>query len=110
MNAEIDWGYAPDYVDAMHRIINCKIADDFIVATGKKHQVLDFVTTAFEYLNLDWKLYVQEDKSIITKKNYCRVGTSQKLMSQTGWKPSVDFKEMIKLLLADEESRLESSK
>lgn len=101
LNAEIDWGYAPDYVDAMHRILNCEMADDFIVATGKKHKVIDFVKTTFEYLNLDWRRYVQEDRSIITKKNFCRVGNPKKLMDKTGWKPSVDFSKMIKLLLED---------
>lgn len=102
LSAEVDWGYAPDYVDAMHRIINCKTADDFIVATGKKHKVIDFIKTTFKYLNLDWKRYVREDRSIISKKNYCRVGNPKKLMGKTGWKPSVDFKEMIKFLLEDE--------
>lgn len=102
LNAEIDWGYAPDYIDAMYRIINCEVPQDFIVATGEKHKVLDFVKTTFEYLGLDWERYVEENRSIITKKNYCRIGNPQKLMDTTGWKPSVDFREMIKLLLADE--------
>ena len=102
LNAKVDWGYAPDYVDAMHRIINCEMADDFIIATGKKHKVIDFVKTTFEYLNLDWKRYVEEDRSIIAKKNCCRIGNPRKLMGKTGWKPSVSFREMIKLLLADE--------
>jgi len=102
LNAEIDWGWAPDYVDAMHRINNAQKADDFIVATGKKHKVKDFVKTAFDYLGLDWKRYVRQDSSIITKKNYCRIGNPQKLMDKTGWKPSVDFREMIRLLLIEE--------
>lgn len=102
LNAEIDWGYVPDYIDAMYRIINCEVPQDFIVATGEKHKVLDFVKTTFEYLDLDWRRYVEEDRSIITKKNYCRIGNPKKLMDKTGWKPSVDFREMIKLLLTDE--------
>ncbi|MBU4289016.1 MAG: GDP-mannose 4,6-dehydratase [Proteobacteria bacterium] len=101
LNAEIDWGYAPDYIDAMYRIINCEEPQDFIVATGEKHKVLDFVKTTFEYLDLDWRRYVEEDRSIITKKNYCRIGNPKKLMDKTGWKPSVDFREMIKLLLTE---------
>jgi GDPmannose 4,6-dehydratase len=102
LSAEIDWGYAPDYVDAMYKIINCKAADDFIVATGKKHKVVDFVKIAFQYLGLDWRQYVKEDRSIITKKNHCRVGNPKKLMEETGWRPSVKFSEMIKLLMDDE--------
>lgn len=102
LNAEIDWGYAPDYVDAMYRIVNSVVPDDFIIAAGKKHKVIDFVKITFEYLNLDWKLYVEENSSVIKKKNFCRVGNPEKLMNITGWKPSVDFNEMIRLLLVDE--------
>jgi len=96
---EIDWGFAPDYVDAMHRIINCAAPDDFIVATGKKNRVLDFVKITFEHLGLDWKPYVVEQKGIITKKNFCRLGNPKKLMDATGWKPSVNFREMIQILV-----------
>lgn len=102
LNAEIDWGYAPDYIDAMYRIINSEVPQDFIVATGEKHKVIDFVKIAFEYLDLDWKRYVEEDNSMLTKTNYCRIGNPNKIMGTTGWKRSVDFKEMIRLLLADE--------
>jgi len=101
LNHEIDWGYAPDYIDAMHRIINSEISDDFIIATGKKNRVLDFVKITFEYLGLDWRLYVEENNTIITKHNFCRVGNPNKLMKITGWKPSVNFNEMIRILIDD---------
>lgn len=102
LDAEIDWGYAPDFIDGMHRIINHGTADDFIVATGKRHTVRDFVKIAFEYLDLDWSRYVEEDRSIITKQSYRRIGNPRKLMKATGWKPTVDFKGMIRLLLTEE--------
>lgn len=102
LNAEIDWGYAPDYVDAIYRILQAKVPDDFIIATGNKHTVLEFVKTAFKYLDLDWKAYVIENASVITKKNFCRIGNSSKLRRVTGWKTSVDFNEMIRLLLVNE--------
>jgi GDPmannose 4,6-dehydratase len=102
LSAKIDFGYAPDYVDAMHKILNTAVCDDFIVATGKKHSVLDFVKTAFGYLGLDWKLYVKEDKNIVTRKSPSRAGNARKLRSVTSWKPSVDFREMIRLLLSKE--------
>ena len=100
--AKIDWGYAPDYIDAMYRILNIKAPEDFIIATGKGHTVSDFVKTVFGYLGINWKLYVREDTSIIKKKNFYRIGSPKKIMSATGWRSSVDFKEMIKLLLAEE--------
>jgi len=100
LDAVIDWGYAPDYVLAMHLIVNSKLPDDFIIATGKRHTVLDFVRTAFDHLGLDWKLYVKENCRMVRKQNFCRVGNPAKLKRITGWKPSVDFKEMVELLLA----------
>lgn len=99
---EIDWGFAPDYVDAMHKIVNCDAPDDFIVATGKKNKVLDFVEIVFGHLGLEWKTFVDERKGIITKKNCCRWGNPKKLMDATGWKPSVDFKEMVQLLVDED--------
>lgn len=102
LNAEIDWGYAPDYVDAFHRILNTGRPDDFIVATGVKHRVRDFVAIAFGALGLDWTNSVEEQPSLITKQNFTLVGDPAKLMAATGWKPSVDFAGMIKLLLQAE--------
>ena len=98
LDAAIDWGYAPDYVEAMHRILNAHRADEFIIATGIKHTVRDFIQTAFDLLDLDWKKYVKEDPGIMTRKRKTLIGNPQKLMDTTGWRPTVDFKGMIKLL------------
>src|SRR3990172_959286 len=73
INAEVDWGYAPNYVEAMHNILNIGSPDDFVIATGQKHSVREFVRTAFDYLDLDWQRYVEEDPSIITKKKVALV-------------------------------------
>lgn len=102
LRAVIDWGYAPDYVLAMYLIINNKLPDDFIIATGKRHTVLDFVKTVFDNLGLDWKAHVKENQGMALRHNVCRIGNPSKLKRMTGWKPSVDFKKMIELLLARE--------
>ena len=62
LKGEVDWGYAPDYIEAMHRIVNLPEADDFVIATGKKHTVEDFVRIAFDTLGLDWQNFVEERK------------------------------------------------
>ena len=103
LGAVIDWGYAPDYVRAMNLIINNKVPDDFIIATGKGHTVLDFVKIVFGYLGLNWKSYIKEDHCIVRKQNFYRVGNPAYLKMKTGWMPSVDFKEMVKLLLVQDE-------
>jgi len=102
LSAEADWGYAPDYVKAMHKILNLDHPDDFIIATGHWHSVSEFAEAAFKYLGLNWNNYVEENKSILTKKRVCRVGNPGKLLKNTGWKPSMDFITMIKVLLEEE--------
>jgi GDPmannose 4,6-dehydratase len=104
LNAEIDWGWAPDFVEAMNKILSLHAPEDFVVATGKKHTVLDFVETTFKNLGLDWKLYVEENPLLIKRKTATLVGNPKKLMTMTGWKPSVDFDQMIKILLEGEAS------
>jgi GDPmannose 4,6-dehydratase len=95
----IDWGYAPDYVDAMMRIVAHPEPADFVVATGIGHTVRDFVAIAFGLLGLDWSQYVEENPALVRKPDRTLIGNPGKLRSTTGWKPSVDFDEMVKLLL-----------
>lgn len=101
LKARVDWGYAPDYVDAMHRILQLKKADDFVIATGKTHSVSDFAETAFSYLGLNWKKYVKEKKQSITRKRKALSGNAGKLKRMTGWKPSTSFTEMIKIIIKE---------
>jgi len=98
-----DWGYAADYVEAMHRILNHRRSDDFVVATGERHTVQDFVRVAFELVGVDWKRYVIEDRSIPLRKNPGHIGNPAKLMRETGWRPSVGFEDMIRKLIEAEE-------
>jgi len=102
LGAVIDWGYAPDYVRAMHLILKNRVPDDFVVATGKAHTVLEFVQTVFTYLDLDWELYVREDRRIVSKQSFLRVGNPGKLRRATGWRPEVDFAGMIRTMIDKE--------
>lgn len=106
LSATIDWGYAPDYVEAAYKILQADKGDDFIIASGELHTVKDFVKEVFNLLDLDWTKYVREDSSIITKQNKKKLlGNFGKLNKTTGWKPSVTFKELIKILVESELSR-----
>jgi GDPmannose 4,6-dehydratase len=106
LKAEVDWGYAPDYVEAMHKILQLKNPDDYIIATGKKHSVSDFVKAAFDYLGLDWKKSVKEEKGAITRKRKTLVGNSRKLNKVSGWQPKTNFKQMIKILIDEQRKNL----
>jgi len=96
-----DWGYAPDYVEAMINIINLPGADDFIVATGIKHTVKDFVAIAYETAGLDWREHVIQKPGIIKRVTQPLIGDSTKLRKSTGWSPSISFEEMVKSLIEE---------
>lgn len=101
LTATVDWGYAADYAEAMTRILELPTADEFIVATGQPHTVEDFLRAACECAGVNWRDCVETQPSILTKKSVLLVGDSNKLRSATGWKPSISFAEMIRLLVAD---------
>jgi len=104
LSAELDVGYAPDYVDAMRRILALDAPDDFIVATGETHSVRELVELAFGELGLDWHQHVEEDHGLITRPTLRRVGGPRKLAAATGWRASTSFASMVQALIDAESS------
>ncbi len=102
LDAQNDWGYAPDFVDAMHKILNIKNPDEFIIATGIKHSVKDFVKITFNFLGLNWEEHIEENKEILTRQKNTLIGNPEKILKTSNWKPNVNFQEMIKILLIKE--------
>jgi GDPmannose 4,6-dehydratase len=105
LSSVVDWGYAPDYVTAMHRILAIEEPDDLVVATGGRHTVKEFAHIAFDSVGLDWRDFVEEHKEIITRPKNPFIGNPAKLVEKTGWKASVDFPGMVRTLMkrAEEE-------
>ena len=101
-DAEVDWGFAPDYIEAMHMMINAEKPDDYIIATGKKHSVSEFVEIVFRLLNIDWKRYVEYKSDIVSRTNSVLIGDSAKIKRELGWQPSLSFEEMILTLINQE--------
>lgn len=97
LDARVDWGYAPDYVDAMRRILEVDGADDYIVASGDLHSVNDVIKYVIKKLKLPDSTTINEDKSRLVKpnQNIPLVGDFRKLTERTGWKPTVGFDELI---------------
>ena len=93
--AQVDWGYAPDYVDAMYRILKLDKPNNFIIATGESHSVEEFSEIAFDYFGLNYRKYVKQDKSVLYRENLKRIGDSSRLREKTGWSPTISFKTMI---------------
>jgi len=101
LSSEVDWGYAPDYVEAIVRILDLPQPDDFIIATGEAHSVREFVQLAFEQVGLDYREWVTEDASIIRRRHGSLIGDSSKLRRATGWLPSVTFSDMVARLTSE---------
>ena len=99
LSAVVDWGYAPDYVDAMTRIVARATPGDYVVATGEPHTVRDFAEVAFARVGLDWRAHVEEDPSLVTATGATLVGDATKLRQSTGWRPTVDFEQLVWLLV-----------
>jgi len=101
LSAMVDWGYPPDYADAMVRILDLAEPSDFIIATGELHSVLEVVEIAFGTLGLDWRNYVTERSGVIANPRMAFCGDAARLRGATGWRPTVSFEEMIRLLVRE---------
>ncbi len=101
LNARRDWGYAPEYVEAMWLILQQDKPDDYVLATGETHTIKEFVKEAFHLAGIkDWKKYVAIDKRYFRPTEVdCLVGDTSKARKKFGWKPKVTFKELVGIML-----------
>jgi GDPmannose 4,6-dehydratase len=101
LDAQRDWGYARDYVEAMWLMVQQDVPDDYIVATGELHSVGELVETAFAHLGLDWRAHVRVDESLKRGQTELHrlVGDASKARTKLGWAPSVSFAELVALLV-----------
>jgi GDPmannose 4,6-dehydratase len=92
-----DWGWAPDYVDALVRAVRHDVADDFVVATGTTHSVDDFVAAAFAHAGVDdWRSHVEIDPALVRPADAAEmVGDASKARRELGWSPTVTFDELV---------------
>lgn len=101
-----DWGYAPEYVQAMWLMLQHDKPDDFVVATGETHSVVDFLFEAFHYLGLDWYPYVEIDRRFFRPAEVeVLLGDSSKAKADLGWEPRVGFTELVKIMIEAELSK-----
>lgn len=103
-----DWGWAPDYVDAMWRMLQHNEPDDFVVATGEAHSLEDFVSSAFDAVGLDWKKHTCIDTALFRPSDIERsVGDPRKAKSLLGWQANMRFREMVCALVEAEQAKHE---
>ena len=100
LSAERDWGYAPDYVEAMWMMMQADEGDDYVVATNETHSVKQFVEETFGLLDLDFEEYVDYDKRYERPAEVdLLIGDPAKAKKQLGWEPKVKFKELVRIMV-----------
>jgi len=102
-----DWGWSPEYVDAMWRMLQVDSPEDFVIATGEANSLQDFVATAFDVLDLNWKDYVVQDPKLLrpTEIKYS-CGDPGKAKSVLGWQPKMKMRDVVKEMVGYEKSVL----
>ena len=111
IHAKRDWGYAPEYVQAMYLMLNAERPDDYVIATGKLHSVQDFLSMTFGYLGLSWEDFVEIDPKLVRdteKVPLC--GDPSKIKRELGWQSKKELKDIIKEMVDAEIQELQSAK
>ncbi|NEA17058.1 GDP-mannose 4,6-dehydratase [Streptomyces halstedii] len=100
LDAVRDWGYAPEYVDAMWRMLQCDAPDDYVVATGEGVSVRQFVEYAFEHAGLDWTEHVRHDPKYERPSEVdALIGDASEAERLLGWKPEVKSRELARIMV-----------
>jgi GDPmannose 4,6-dehydratase len=100
LDAERDWGYAKDYVEAMWLMLQHDEPDDFVIATGKAHSVRDLVRIAFDHVGLDPEEHIRIDPRFLRPAEVEHlIGDASKAREKLGWEPRTSFEEMIRLMV-----------
>lgn len=111
LNAERDWGFAGDYVEAIWLMLQQKKPQDFVIATGETHSVREFAEIAFDHVGLNWKKYVKVDRQFFRPAEVDQlVGNPAKAKRILGWKPKVDFKGLVRMMVDADMARLAKMK
>jgi GDPmannose 4,6-dehydratase len=108
LDAERDWGYAPEYVEAIWRMMQHDEPEDYVVATGESHSVEEFVACAFDYVGLPWREYVQIDPLYSRPTEVDRLqGDTTKAQRKLGWSAKTKFRDLVRLMVDAEVRALE---
>ncbi|MGO8987299.1 MAG: GDP-mannose 4,6-dehydratase [bacterium] len=111
LEAKRDWGFAPDYVEAMWLMLQEDHPDDYVVATGETHSVREFLDKAFQHVGLDWKNHVEIDSRYFRplEAGFLQ-GDASKAKEKLGWEPKVKFKDLVKMMVDNDIKELEELK
>jgi len=101
LDAKRDWGFSPEYVEAMHLILQQEKPGDYVISTGESHSVEEFLKEAFEYSGLgDWRNYVEFDERYLRPAEVENlIGDSSKAKQELGWQPKIKFSDLVKIMV-----------
>jgi GDPmannose 4,6-dehydratase len=103
LEAKRDWGYAPEYVEAMWLMLQQNDADDYVIATGEPHSVKEFVERAFDLAGLDWRKHVKVDKKFFRPLDVNSLyGDYSKAERKLGWQPKVKFDRLVEIMVKED--------
>ena len=100
LHARRDWGYAPEFCESMHAMLQQDDPDDYVIGTGESHTILEFVELAFNHVNLDYQKYVRTDS--IHRRPLevdCLMADPAKAAKKLGWSPKVTFQDLVKIMV-----------
>jgi GDPmannose 4,6-dehydratase len=104
-----DWGWAPDYVEAMWRMLQCDQPHDFVIASGATHSLEEFVATAFVEVGLHWSDHVDYDASLVRSSDImCSLGDPAKAAQVLDWRPTVKWPEIVARMVRAEREGADS--
>lgn len=100
LDAKRDWGYAPEYVDAMWRMLQAEKPEDYVLATGETHTIREFLEEAFSLIGKRWEDHVEIKKELFRPAEVdILIGDASKAKRDLGWEAKVKFKDLVKILL-----------
>jgi GDPmannose 4,6-dehydratase len=107
LDAQRDWGFAGDYVRAMHLMMQQDVPDDYVIATGETHSVREFCDLAFAHVDLNWEEHVVSDPRFMRPAEVdLLIGDASKARNQLGWTPTVSFADLVASMV-DNDLRLQ---
>ena len=101
LDAKRDWGYSPDYCEAMWLMLQQKIPNDYVIATGETHSIKDFLDIAFKHVDiLNWEQFIKQDARFMRPAEVDVLrGDSTKAETELGWKPKTSFEDLVKKMV-----------
>ena len=110
LDAQRDWGFAGDYVRAMWLMLQQDRADDYVISTGVSHSVKELIEIAFGRVGLDWQKYTRQDPAFLRPAEVDHLlGDSTKAQRELGWKPEVDFRQLVEMMVDADLERLSAA-